>query len=145
MDTKLATTVFMGSAVLMILMFVMEAAAEDFHLHEGESTSASLARRSLLNLRPQRKTCKLNKAMCSEPGSAGPNCCNELCVNTSTDINHCGHCDHSCYFGRTCCDGDCVDLETDEDNCGRCGLKCPRIYSTSNFHRSCENGLCNYN
>ncbi|BBN11997.1 hypothetical protein MPTK1_5g16660 [Marchantia polymorpha subsp. ruderalis] len=101
--------------------------------------------RNLLNVTPAQNTCKFNSTICSEPNSAGSKCCDEVCVDTSSDENNCGSCGRDCSFGKTCCDGDCVDLQKDEDNCGRCGLKCPKTISINNLNGKCENGLCDYN
>ncbi|BBN11993.1 hypothetical protein MPTK1_5g16620 [Marchantia polymorpha subsp. ruderalis] len=145
MDTKVMSIVFMASATLLI--FVLAVNAEDYLDIDVNAVSspASPRRRFLLNVTPARNTCKYNKSICRQAGSAGPDCCDEVCVDKSTDFNNCGSCGHDCHFGKTCCDGDCVDLQKDEDNCGRCGLKCPRRISTHNLHGRCENGLCDYN
>ncbi|BBN11995.1 hypothetical protein MPTK1_5g16640 [Marchantia polymorpha subsp. ruderalis] len=143
MDTKVERMLFMTSAFLLILVLAVN--AEDHLDANAVSSPASLRGRFLLNVSPVKNTCKYNKAICSEPGSAGPDCCDEVCVDKSIDSNHCGSCSHDCDFGETCCDGDCVDLQKDEDNCGRCGLACPKRISTNNLHGRCENGLCDYN
>jgi hypothetical protein len=70
--------------------------------------------------------------------------CGGICVNTGTDINHCGGCGVvcpppvggeatcisgvcgcDCGPGGTVCAGTCTNTDTDPKNCGRCGVLCP--------------------
>src|SRR5690625_4686168 len=61
--------------------------------------------------------------------------CDERCVDTWTDPEHCGACDQACAAEEACvdgscvfscgeglenCDGECVDLDADLRNCGGC-------------------------
>lgn len=63
--------------------------------------------------------------------------CDEQCVDTKTDVDHCGQCDNDCPDGVDCqdgacdcgngkigCSGQCVDPNIDEANCGECGNEC---------------------
>ncbi len=88
-------------------------------------------------------------ANCSAPPT-GLKCCNNACVWTEKEPNHCGGCGNVCSSG-TCCDGKCcssgqiccllygsgmqycADPKTDSLNCGYCGNKC---------HNWCSNGVC---
>ncbi len=70
--------------------------------------------------------------------------CGGQCVNTASDVNHCGECNVSCGEclsgmcvsecdpGLSSCEGACVDLQTDTNNCGVCGNSCG----------ACEAGMC---
>jgi hypothetical protein len=70
-------------------------------------------------------------------------CGKKLCVNASTDAQHCGGCGNRCGNGQACvggacvstgpvtcpagqvrCGGGCVDLTSDEAHCGGCGQAC---------------------
>ena len=61
------------------------------------------------------------------------------CVDTSSDVGHCGGCGNVCAPGQVCfesvcsnecgggliqCGSSCVDVTTDPLNCGACGLQC---------------------
>lgn len=62
--------------------------------------------------------------------------CTGECVDTSSDLNHCGGCGMSCPSFMTCggavcqlctftiCGGDCIDTNADSENCGACGNAC---------------------
>ena len=65
--------------------------------------------------------------------------CGPLCIDPSTDEDHCGGCDGTCAPGEACIDGgcevacpqgtlvcgiECVDVGTNEDHCGDCSSPC---------------------
>ena len=50
-------------------------------------------------------------------------CCNQKCVDKSSDKDHCGKCGNQCGVA-TCCTGTCVDTNADVSNCGACGKTC---------------------
>jgi hypothetical protein len=50
-------------------------------------------------------------------------CCDNKCVDTSSDPNSCGACGNSCGAGQGCCEGTCSDTNTLSD-CGACGNSC---------------------
>jgi len=76
---------------------------------------------------------------CSLEGEA---LCDERCVNTLSDPEHCGACGERCPSGYLCvdatcerggcgmeegerlCEGACVDLNSDGDHCGACNVEC---------------------
>lgn len=97
-------------------------------------------------------------------GELGPVCpvgqtlCNQDCVFTSYDPNHCGGCNSvcnagpgasaacivggcvsACDEGETLCGGACVDLSTDLQNCGGCNRSCD---SPLDGFVTCELGHC---
>ncbi|KAI4295938.1 hypothetical protein L6164_035931 [Bauhinia variegata] len=82
-------------------------------------------------------TCDKYPKLCQVKGSAGPNCCNNKCVNLSTDILNCGKCGKKCGYSKICCDGKCVNPMTNEKHCGKCGNKCDKA-------SSCLYGMCSY-
>jgi len=51
--------------------------------------------------------------VCSEEGTCvcaeGFTLCGDACVDTNTDVAHCGACDNACDEGQTCVDGACAD------------------------------------
>ena len=84
--------------------------------------------------------------VCEQPEQA----CGGSCVDTTTDIDHCGECDNACGRGSACVDSaclcfktgrswcgeaQCVQLDRDLNNCGECGVRCgPAEY--------CDQGSC---
>ncbi|WP_438009546.1 MXAN_6577-like cysteine-rich protein [Sorangium sp. So ce321] len=91
-------------------------------------------------------------------GGGAPDCggerymkrCDDVCVDTRTDPDHCGKCDKQCDPGRACagslcqrtclegftdCAGSCVDLSADPLHCGGCDSACDP-------GRPCEEGTC---
>lgn len=91
-------------------------------------------------------TCKVEQGC-----SAGRTDCGGVCVDLSTDPDHCGACPARCAAGERCANGVCyasicptgltlcgtmcVDLSTDIDNCGGCGQSCGQ-------GSTCVNGTC---
>ncbi|XP_061345563.1 stigma-specific STIG1-like protein 1 [Gastrolobium bilobum] len=82
-------------------------------------------------------TCDKYPKICHIKGSAGSDCCNNKCVNLSTDGFNCGRCGKKCSYGKICCEGKCVNPRTNEKHCGKCGNKC-------NTGSSCIYGMCSY-
>jgi len=70
---------------------------------------------------------------------AGKNstCCNNKCMDLSTDKNNCGSCKKKCEYTESCCRGKCVDLAYDKRHCGRCNHRC-------GHGEYCVYALCNY-
>lgn len=90
----------------------------------------------------------------------GPSCsapravCGGACVDTTSDVAHCGRCGNvcptgqsciagacACPTGRTLCDGMCTDLTVDARNCGMCGNACPAV---PNATPTCAVSTCGY-
>ncbi|MGH2613833.1 MAG: hypothetical protein ACRDJC_01215, partial [Thermomicrobiales bacterium] len=78
--------------------------------------------------------CFEHQTCCRDPISAS----GLVCVDTKTDIDHCGHCENPCPFGMVCvggrcscpdgktdCPDGCVDTLSDPRNCRGCGDECP--------------------
>jgi hypothetical protein len=84
----------------------------------------------------------------------GDTCCDDQCVDTSSNYQHCaacgtgcpgttcmgGQCTNQCLFGWLDCDqnivtGCEVNAANDPDNCGNCGTRCA-------FDQTCESGKC---
>ena len=60
-------------------------------------------------------------------------CCNNQCVDITSDPNNCGGCNNPCGT-QSCCAGACVDtMGSDNSNCGGCGVTCAG---------TCTNGQC---
>ena len=87
------------------------------------------------------------------PGPECPNgrVCDGLCVDPTTDPEHCGACGTACGAGASCrgaacvcdqgglayCDGNCVDVTSDDRNCGACGAYC-----NGDAGQTCVTGRC---
>jgi hypothetical protein len=84
-------------------------------------------------------TCSGNQCgMTCLPGFAQ---CGSICVDTTSDLDHCGGCDKPCPTGQVCaagkCESDCpanttdcgacVNTSTDPSNCQGCGKACPNV------------------
>ncbi|KAG0463300.1 hypothetical protein HPP92_019369 [Vanilla planifolia] len=95
------------------------------------------ASRFLAQLEAKNKKCRADPTVCRMPGSGGPTCCANRCVDTSTDRLHCGRCGKICKFTDSCCGGKCVDIISDKRNCGSCGQHCPQGVK-------CLFGMCQY-
>ena len=114
--------------------------------------------------------CLLLLPGCGEDGgdqcAAGQTPCNESCVVTASDPEHCGRCDNKCSRDELCGQGTCVlacpagsthcgggdaqppycaRLSTDSANCGACGNKCAggKACSSGMCAHSCQGGLTN--
>ena len=73
---------------------------------------------------------------CPDEGHA---CCDDVCLDVTSDPLHCGSCDRVCGGDTTsCCDGGCVNTSTDRFNCGSCGTVCRH----DPFCPFCCNGAC---
>ena len=73
----------------------------------------------------------------------GQRVCDDKCVDTKTDKNHCGACSWQCGSNQECCDGSCKSLLTDEENCGACGNACD-IRTQACFQGQCRD-ICSLN
>lgn len=83
--------------------------------------------------------CDVGETICEADGNA-------ICVDTTSDVEHCGGCNAACTNdvdgaesvceegscevvcseeGHEVCDGVCIDVDSDPDNCGSCGSICP--------------------
>lgn len=75
--------------------------------------------------------------------------CGAECVDTNTDVRHCGDCDSPCVSGEVCtagvcepacpvgqteCASGCFDTDSDARHCGGCGVVCASGI--------CESGEC---
>jgi hypothetical protein len=87
---------------------------------------------------------------------AGLTACGQECVNTQSDVDHCGGCDSPCVApqvcasgdcadtcepGQTDCDGSCADLESDPAHCGDCNTACSPGASCESATCTCTGGL----
>ena len=82
-----------------------------------------------------------------EPGCGGETQCGGECVDTRSDHDNCGSCDHACDAHSQCEAGACETLPcgganfmTDPRNCGGCGRVCPNGRCVQG--RCCEPCVC---
>ncbi|KAK7303335.1 hypothetical protein RJT34_14238 [Clitoria ternatea] len=116
--------------VLALIMALAISATSDSETNSMRGTSRFLGRVAMTS-------CEKYPKICHMKGSGGPDCCNNKCVNFSTDRFNCGRCGKKCSFGKMCCDGKCVNPRTNEKHCGKCGNKC-------DARGSCVYGMCSY-
>ena len=79
--------------------------------------------------------------------------CDGVCIDTTSNVQHCGSCQTACKAGETCsagkcaiacpggqvaCDGLCYQLSNDRLHCGSCTVQCKA-------GEVCGNGLCTTN
>lgn len=84
-------------------------------------------------------TQKCSASGCVDSCATGETECNGGCVDTNSNVQHCGACDNLCTDGQSCnkgvctgecpkgktsCSGMCVDVLSDANNCGSCGTVC---------------------
>lgn len=82
--------------------------------------------------------CRSRPWICSQ-GEFPPRfmCCENSCVDVSTDASNCGLCGIRCMNNWRCCNRLCVNINVNPLNCGRCGRVCP-------IGRLCLFGLCTF-
>ncbi|KAJ8766578.1 hypothetical protein K2173_023825 [Erythroxylum novogranatense] len=80
--------------------------------------------------------CRKNPGICKLQGKKY-GCCNNKCVDLSSDENNCGACKTKCEYTESCCRGQCVDLSMDKRHCGMCNNRCPK-------GGVCLYGFCDY-
>lgn len=100
-------------------------------------------------------TCEGN--LCTIQCDANRDECDGDCVNTNTDMQHCGECntmcnapanaapsciagkcDFTCHDGFDECSGGCIDTQTDVNHCGDCETHCKSNDGTPR----CDRGQC---
>lgn len=118
------------------------------------------------NERCDNSTCQLCPSTAPACGPIGQqnccslSCCNNACIDPTTNPNHCGGCNNACKNGEycnnsqckrcppqlascgksccdsaSCCNNACVDILSDPQHCGACNLKC-------NSGQTCCAGTC---
>lgn len=95
------------------------------------------------------------RGVCYSQCPSGEQRCGADCVETSTDPDHCGECDHQCAGDEFCsqgvcatdcpgdttaCSGGCHDLQTSVDHCGACDAACTT--DIAGAEPICEAGSC---
>ncbi|KAJ9153809.1 hypothetical protein P3X46_027211 [Hevea brasiliensis] len=81
--------------------------------------------------------CHKDNEICNVLGDKNQTCCNNKCIDLSTDDNNCGACKNKCHFSTSCCRGQCVYLSYDKRHCGRCNHRCEK-------GEYCLYGMCQY-
>ncbi|KAL7186605.1 hypothetical protein ACSBR2_028355 [Camellia fascicularis] len=64
-------------------------------------------------------------------------CCQNRCIDVTSDINNCGLCGLRCPFTWQCCRGLCINTNINPFHCGRCDHRCT-------FRSLCFYGMCGY-
>lgn len=70
-------------------------------------------------------------------GGKNATCCNNKCIDLSTDKHNCGACKKKCKYTETCCRGECVNVVYDKRHCGECNHRC-------GHGEYCVYSMCNY-
>ncbi|KAJ7960810.1 Stigma-specific Stig1 family protein [Quillaja saponaria] len=81
--------------------------------------------------------CHKDNEICNLLEGKNSTCCNNKCMDLSTDNHNCGACKRKCKFTQQCCRGECVQWSYDKRHCGACNHRC-------NPNEYCVYGLCNY-
>lgn len=98
-------------------------------------------------------TCESGQCVCPPENKCGGDA--GECVDTTTDVAHCGGCDIACPIGSTCaagkcvcpagetaCDGKCFDLGNSALHCGSCGTACSSLERCVAGNCKCADTLC---
>ncbi|KAK2394196.1 hypothetical protein QL285_056054 [Trifolium repens] len=130
-------TLFLLSFLIMALAITLSSATssemeEPNSSHQGTSHFFLSRKQNRVSL-----TCDKYPKVCLVKGSAGPDCCNNKCVNFTRDMFNCGRCGKKCSFPKICCEGKCVNPRSNKKHCGKCGNKCES-------RGSCVYGMCSY-
>ncbi|XP_002529446.2 stigma-specific STIG1-like protein 1 [Ricinus communis] len=81
--------------------------------------------------------CRKDQDVCYYMGGKNYTCCNNKCLDLSTDDKNCGACKKKCLHTQTCCRGQCVYLSLDKRHCGKCNNRCLD-------GEYCVFGMCSY-
>lgn len=80
--------------------------------------------------------------------------CDDHCVDTESDVDHCGDCDQDCGDGESCEDGSCISCEdsrSDEEICDEANAECGDVddecgnavsCGSCDGNDQCEDGQC---
>ncbi|KAL1307472.1 uncharacterized protein [Arachis hypogaea] len=118
--------------LMLLLLTKIEANTKPKEVNNEQVTKMS----STPNQLPPITNCQQRPWVCSA-GEFPPRlfCCQNTCVDVSSDIDNCGLCGIRCRFNYQCCNRLCLNTNISPFNCGRCGNICP-------FGTFCINGLC---
>nr|XP_043639631.1 stigma-specific STIG1-like protein 1 [Erigeron canadensis] len=108
----------------------------DQNTTDGSGTMVPWVRR----VRKQAVGCDDRPWTCNQGGFPSPvrrRCCNNRCVEVTSDVNNCGVCGIRCPYTWQCCRGVCIDTSYNPFNCGKCFNRCP-------FFTFCTYGMCGY-
>ncbi|KAI4295936.1 hypothetical protein L6164_035929 [Bauhinia variegata] len=136
---KTFKTLFLLAMLMALVITLSSANSSDENTNENEEPTSLRGTSRFLAQKKARSSLKCEKypKLCQVKGSAGPDCCNNKCVNLSTDRFNCGKCGKKCGYSKICCVGKCVNPMNNEKHCGKCGNKC-------NKASSCVYGMCSY-
>ncbi|KAJ6775923.1 hypothetical protein OIU74_000167 [Salix koriyanagi] len=81
--------------------------------------------------------CLKNNERCNILEGKNYKCCNNKCMDLSTDKDNCGACKKKCKYTENCCRGECVLISLDKRHCGKCNNRCLQ-------GEFCVYGMCNY-
>ncbi|KAJ6965866.1 stigma-specificIG1-like protein 1 [Populus alba x Populus x berolinensis] len=81
--------------------------------------------------------CNKDNEICHILQGKNYKCCNNKCMDLSTDKQNCGACKRKCKYTEDCCRGECVLLSLDKRHCGKCNNRCQE-------GEFCVYGMCNY-
>ncbi|GAV81963.1 Stig1 domain-containing protein [Cephalotus follicularis] len=108
--------------------------------HEMKLNPSIRVSRFLANTEPNAREdghCHKNNEICYVHTGYKSTCCNNKCMDLSTDKNNCGECKKKCKYTESCCSGKCVDLAFYKSHCGRCNNRC-------SHGEYCVYGMCDY-
>ncbi|KAL4336349.1 hypothetical protein S83_003291 [Arachis hypogaea] len=124
MNKKLKALFIVAMLMALIAMTVACFETNNNEINEEPNSVRGTSRFLLQRSSKATVTCDKNPKVCdSIRGSGGPNCCNNKCVDLSTDELNCRRCGKKCLHSKMCCEGKCVNPMTNEKHCGKCGNK----------------------
>ena len=108
--------------------------------------------------------CVAGGQCCSDSGCDDVfNCCDNQCVDTNSDFDHCGICGNACDSdaanacvngvcvcglepacgaNEKCCGNQCIDITSDRFNCGDCGAECVEGVCNNSSCEPCDGIPC---
>ncbi|XP_057753884.1 stigma-specific STIG1-like protein 1 [Arachis stenosperma] len=132
MNKKLKTLFIVAMLMALMAMTVASFETNNNEINEEPNSVRGTSRFLLQRSSKATVTCDKNPKVCDST-----NCCNNKCVELSTDELNCGRCGKKCGHSKMCCEGKCVIPMTNEKHCGKCGNKC-------DSKSSCVYGMCSY-
>ncbi|GER34533.1 stigma-specific Stig1 family protein [Striga asiatica] len=127
--------------VLLILLLLLHSVATPENPSNTTTTTTTYGPwlRGITIKNPRQTGCRQRPWMCRQDDTPSIRrcCCQNRCVDVTSDPNNCGLCGIRCPFTWQCCRGLCSNTNLSPFNCGGCRRRCF-------FPRFCFYGMCGY-